>query len=91
MLGAKSHSEELFSPKDVTCRNHIYIVMKGRHSKGLCPVRKSKVKISIFQTPVLEFKDPAFAKTSPKRSLSVIENERFWAYLRENWVYKFGH
>ncbi len=25
-----------------------------------------------------EFKDPVFAKTSPKGSLSMIEKERFW-------------
>jgi hypothetical protein len=28
-------------------------------------------------TPVPEFIDPVFTKTSPKRSLSVIQNERF--------------
>ncbi len=28
-------------------------------------------------TPVPEFIDPAFAKTSPKRSFSLTENERF--------------
>ncbi len=40
---------------------------------------------------VSEFIDPVFTKTSPKRSYSVIENERlFWACFRENWLYKFG-
>jgi hypothetical protein len=29
------------------------------------------------QVPVPEFMDPVFAKTSPKRSFLVIENERF--------------
>ncbi len=28
-------------------------------------------------SPVTEFKDPVFAKTSPKRSFSIIDNERF--------------
>jgi hypothetical protein len=37
------------------------------------------------------FIDPFYAKTTPKRSISMTENERFWACFRENWVYKFGH
>jgi hypothetical protein len=32
---------------------------------------------AIREHPVPEFIDPVFAKTSPKRSFSVIENERF--------------
>ncbi len=34
-------------------------------------------ELATLSTPVTEFKDPVFAKTSPKRSSSVIENERF--------------
>jgi hypothetical protein len=30
-------------------------------------------------------------KQAQKRSFSVIENHRFWACFRENWVFKFGH
>jgi hypothetical protein len=36
-----------------------------------------------------EFIDPVFAKTIPKCSFSMIENERFGLVLRENWIYKF--
>jgi hypothetical protein len=32
----------------------------------------------LYQIQVPEFIDPRFRETSPKRSLSVIENERFW-------------
>jgi hypothetical protein len=31
------------------------------------------------------------AKTCPKRTFSMTENERFGLVFRENWVYKFGH
>ncbi len=35
-----------------------------------------------------EFIDPVFArKKSPQRPFLMTENERFWACLRENWVY----
>ncbi len=34
-------------------------------------------KVRKFGYPVPEFIDPVFAKTSPKRSFLVIENERF--------------
>ncbi len=33
--------------------------------------------LHICNTPVPEFLDPVVAKTSPKRSFSIIENERF--------------
>jgi hypothetical protein len=48
---------------------------------GCCPV------------PNITFIDHAvFAKTSPKRSSSMIENERaFWACFRQNWIYKVKH
>jgi hypothetical protein len=45
----------------------------------------------VRKLPVPEFIDLVFTKTSPKRSLSVIENGTFWACFRENWAYKFGH
>ncbi len=35
--------------------------------------------------------DPVFTKTSPKRSFSVIQNERFGLVFCKNWVYNFGH
>ncbi len=46
-------------------------------STGLIPfasLRSSKV----LEQPVPEFIDPVFTKTSPKLSISVIQNERFW-------------
>jgi hypothetical protein len=55
------------------------------------PCQIPLVRSMLGSNPVPEFIDPVFAKTSTKRSFSVIENERFWAYFRENGVYKFGH
>jgi hypothetical protein len=50
-----------------------------------------KYSLSTIKTSVPEFIDPVFAKTSSKRSFSVIENESVGACFRKNWVYKFGH
>jgi hypothetical protein len=36
-----------------------------------------KTRLGAVQTPVPEFIDPVFAKTSPKRSFSMTEKERF--------------
>jgi hypothetical protein len=48
-----------------------------------CPCRNCTVP---------EIINPVFAKTSPKRSFCMTENEPFGrACFRENWVYKFGH
>jgi hypothetical protein len=62
------------------------------------------VKISILKTqpsfqmgctvrirPMPEFTDQVLAKTSPKRSFSFSEIERFLACFRKNWFYKSGH
>ncbi len=38
-----------------------------------------------------EIIDPVFAKTSPKRSVSMTEYERFGLVFTKTWVYKFGH
>ncbi len=35
------------------------------------------IRVAILKRPVPEFIDPVFAKTSQKRSFSVIQNERF--------------
>jgi hypothetical protein len=40
-------------------------------------VRASDSQCRSLNCPVTEFIDPAFTKTSAKRSVSVIENERF--------------
>jgi hypothetical protein len=50
----------------------------------------SKVQAGLA-SPVSEFIDPVFAKTSPKRSFSITKNDRFGSCYREYWVYKFGH
>ncbi len=42
-------------------------------------------------TPVPEIIDPVFAKTSPKRSFSMTEYERFGLVFTKTRVYKFGH
>jgi hypothetical protein len=41
--------------------------------------------------PVPEIIDPVFAKTSPKRSFSMTEYERFGLVFTKTRVYKFGH
>jgi hypothetical protein len=41
--------------------------------------------------PVPEIIDPVFAKTSPKRSFSMTEYERFRLVFTKTRVYKFGH
>jgi hypothetical protein len=41
--------------------------------------------------PVPEIIDPVFAKTSPKRSFSITEYERFGLVFTKTRVYKFGH
>jgi hypothetical protein len=38
-----------------------------------------------------EIIDPVFAKTSPKRSFSLTEYERFGLIFTKTRVYKFGH
>ncbi len=38
-----------------------------------------------------EIIDPVFAKTSPKRSFSMTEYERFGLVFTKTRVYKFGH
>jgi hypothetical protein len=40
---------------------------------------------------VPEIIDPVFAKTSPKRSFSITEYERFGLVFMKTRVYKFGH
>jgi hypothetical protein len=40
---------------------------------------------------VPEIIDPVFAKTSPKRSFSMTEYERFGLVFTKTRVYKFGH
>jgi hypothetical protein len=42
-------------------------------------------------SPVPEIIDPVFAKTSPKRSFSITEYERFGLVFTKTRVYKFGH
>ncbi len=42
------------------------------------------------QSPVPEFTDPVFAKTSPKRSFSVIENEPFGLVFVKTWSLNSG-
>jgi hypothetical protein len=42
----------------------------------------------LFPPPIPELIDPVFAKTSPKRSFSIVEKELFWACFCKNWFYK---
>ncbi len=43
------------------------------------------------ETTVPEIIDSVFAKTSPKRSFSMTEYERFGLVFMKTRVYKFGH
>jgi hypothetical protein len=45
----------------------------------------------VHTRPVPETIDTVFAKTSPKRSLSMTEYERFGLVFTKTRVYKFGH
>ncbi len=50
-----------------------------------------QVGVLFFYTPVPEIIDPVFTKTSPKRSFSMTEYERFRLVFTKTRVYKFGH
>ncbi len=45
----------------------------------------------VTRRPVLEIIDPVFAKTSPKRSFSMTDYERFGLVFTKTRVYKFRH
>jgi hypothetical protein len=52
----------------------------------------NRKRVTVNTTPVPEFIDPFFAKTSTNKTLVFNQWKRaFWACFRENWVYKFGH
>jgi hypothetical protein len=51
----------------------VFLFLLYRNCKRLCEFEE----IEISSKPVPEIIDPVFAKTSPKRSFSVIENEPF--------------
>ncbi len=53
-------------------------------------MRKTSLWIPYMRS-VPEIIDPVFAKTSPKRSFSMTEYERFGFVLTKMRVYKFGH
>jgi hypothetical protein len=67
----------------------IHIIFHGREGGPQAFLVVLHCSPLILYSPVSEFIDPVFAKTSPKRSFSIIEN--YWACFHENWVYKFGH
>jgi hypothetical protein len=49
------------------------------------------VFVDLLRGPVPEIIDPVFSKTSPKRSFSMTEQERFGLVFTKTRVYKFGH
>jgi hypothetical protein len=49
---------------------------------------EKKVSTDLMQPEII---DPVFAKTSPKRSFSITEYERFGLGFTKTRVYKFGH
>jgi hypothetical protein len=53
--------------------------------------QKNKFTAHAVCSPVPEIIDPVFAKTSPKRSFSMTEYERFGLVFMKTRVYKFGH
>ncbi len=54
-------------------------------------VRASYSQCRSRNCPVPEIIDTVFAKTSPKRSFSMTEYERFGLFFTKTRVYKFGH
>jgi hypothetical protein len=66
------------SPHTVT--QFAYILSYWRYTAKL---RMIRLNLSTIKTAVPEFIDPVFAKTSSKRSFSVIENERVGACFRK--------
>jgi hypothetical protein len=48
-------------------------------------------KTTLHCSPGPEIIDPVFTKTSPKRSFSMTEYERFGLVFTKTRVYKFGH
>ncbi len=62
----------------------------------LCFICRAGAHITLFRrilglNSVSEIKDTVFAKTSPKRSFSMTEYERFGLVFTKKRVYKFGH
>jgi hypothetical protein len=61
----------------------------------LCPATPlytaEPVFVNLLRSPVPEIIDLVFAKTSPKRSFSMTEYERFGLVFTKTRVYKFGH
>jgi hypothetical protein len=49
------------------------------------------MELDLLCTAVPEIIDTVFAKTSPKRSFSMTEYERFGLVFTKMRVYKFGH
>ncbi len=73
------------------CANHLVRPsFNFGNNLGLVPDLPGSI-ISTLDGSVPEFIDPVFGKTSPKQPFSVIKNELFGLYFRENWIYRFGH
>ncbi len=53
------------------------IVLYSKYDFSVLHLRPPEKIRAFLETTVPEFIDPVFAKTSPKRSHSIIENERF--------------
>ncbi len=67
---------------------YVYTLKLWRAQSALVPQLSHKHPNS--GSPVPEIIDPVFAKTSPKRSFSMTEYERFGLVFTKTRVYKFG-
>jgi hypothetical protein len=90
------------STRVVTVVENLVLSPQGRYRAGEVSLRKGATTLPSkphieqgaqagYHTTVPKFIDPVLAKTSPKRSFLIIENERFGLVSRVNWSYKFKH
>jgi hypothetical protein len=79
--------------------SHTNCTPRGRLSHANCTrvaascmqITDDFIHVACNGSPVPEIMDTVFAKTSPKRSFSMTEYERFWLVFTKTRVYKFGH
>jgi hypothetical protein len=76
-------------PKNAQKHNKKFNLKISHICKSIVDLSKSSRLVSLNSVP--EIIDPVFAKTSPKRSFSMTEYERFGLVFTKTRVYKFGH
>ncbi len=69
--------------------DHLFVIESPLKLRALA--EKKKTEQHRGHSPVPEIIDPVFTKTSPKRSFSMSEHERFGLVFTKTRVYKIGH